>query len=75
MNGRLELFRNITGSSTQKVERMWREVKRFKIRYQGINSEEIDSHVSEYLWRTKNNITQSNAFPKAILLIRNCPYY
>ena len=63
-----------TGSHTQNVERMWREVKRVKKRYEGINSIDINDHVSEYLWRCRNDVKRKNAFSSALFLIAGCRY-
>ena len=65
----------VTGSHTQNVERMWREVKRIKRRYEGINRRDIDDHISEYLWRVNNGVNRSNCFAKSIILVTDCPYH
>lgn len=64
-----------TGSHTQNVERMWRELKRVRRRYEGINSIDIDDHIAEFLWRERNHVTRKNAFGNAINLIVGCPFY
>ncbi len=65
----------VTGVHTQSVERMWRDAKDVKKRYNGIPRKEIDSHLHEYLWRTNNQVNDSNCFRKAIELISCCNYY
>lgn len=65
----------VSGAHTQNVERMWREVKRVRRRYEGINRIDIDYHIAEYLWRTNNNVNRKNCFAMAVLLITECPYY
>lgn len=64
-----------TGSHTQNIERMWRELKRVRRRYEGIGRDDIDYHLAEYLWRENNQVTRKNAFAMAIILITECPYY
>lgn len=64
----------VTKTHTQRVERMWREVKRVKRRYEGIPHSQIDSHISEYLWRNQEQVNYSNAFEKAIKLISDTYY-
>ena len=64
-----------TGSHTQTIERMWRGLKRVKRRYEGVSREDIDDHISEYLWRKKKGVQHRNAFPEAIKLISKCTYY
>lgn len=65
----------ITGCHTQHIERMWREVKRVKKRYEGINSKDVDSHLAEFQWRERNQVTLENAFSKAVKLISETYFY
>ena len=65
----------VTGSHTQNIERMWRELKRVRRRYEGINRRDIDEHIAEYLWRCENGVNHSNCFPQSILLVSDCPYH
>ena len=65
----------ITGSHTQTVERMWREVKRIRRRYEGIRREDVNYHLAEYMWRETRQVNFNNAFAEAIILIGDCPYY
>ena len=65
----------ITRSHTQTVERMWREVKRIRRRYEGINTIDIDDHIAEYLWRSRNVLERSQAFGAAIILMSGCPFF
>ena len=65
----------LTGCHTQTIERMWREVKRIRRRYEGIQRIDIDDHLAEYLWRETKTVSHSNAFEEAILIITDCPYY
>lgn len=64
-----------TGSHTQNIERMWRELKKIRRRYEGIGREEIDYHIAEYLWRSSRDVKRDNAFAESILLVSDCPYY
>lgn len=64
-----------TGAHTQKVERMWRDVKESRKRYVGIPNSEVESHLAEYSWRKNCGVTRENAFRKAIELIRECNFY
>ena len=64
-----------TGSHIQTIERMWRELKLIKHRYQGLIREDIDYYIAEYLWRTKEEVEHKNAFTKAIILVIECPYF
>lgn len=59
----------ITKTHTQHIERMWREVKRVKKRYEGISCKDVDAHLAEYQWRERNQVTLQNAFSKAVQLI------
>lgn len=54
---------------------MWREVKRVKRIYEGILSNDMNDHIGEYLWREKFNVTEENAFEKAIKLISESFYF
>ena len=65
----------VTKAHTQNVERMWREVKRVKRRYEGINSKDINAHIAEYLWRDRNGVNMSNSFTKAVKLISETYYF
>lgn len=64
-----------TKTHTQYIERMWREVKRVKRRYEGINRNDIDAHLAEYQWRERNQVTLENAFEKAVQLISETYFY
>lgn len=64
-----------TKTHTKHVERMWREVKRVKRRYEGINRCDIDAHLAEYQWRERNNVTLDNAFSKAAQLISETYFF
>ena len=46
----------ITGSNTQKCERMWRELKKIKKRYEGIPRHRINSHLQEFIFRHNTNL-------------------
>lgn len=59
----------VTKAHTQNIERMWRDVKRVKRRYEGIPHSQVDSHISRYLWPTQEKVTYENAFEKSIKLI------
>lgn len=63
------------GTHTQTVERMWREVKRVKRRYEGISSNDMNDHIGEYLWREKFHVTEENAFEMTIKLISESFYF
>ena len=65
----------LTGSHTQTIERMWREVKRIKRRYEGISRQDVTHHLAEYLWRECRNVNHTNGLAEAVILIGNCPYY
>lgn len=65
----------IDGTHTQTVERMWREVKRVKRRYEGISHKDMDDHISEYLWRENFHVNPNNAFEMAIQLISESYYF
>jgi transposase-like protein len=64
-----------TGSYTQNVERMWRDLKRIKKLYEGVNRVDIDAHIAEYLWRANKEVDTENAFGEGILLITATEYY
>ena len=64
-----------TGTHTQTVERMWREVKRVKRRSEGIHNSDVDFHLAEYLWRCHFKVSNLNAFQMAIKLIAETYYY
>ena len=53
-----------TGAHTQTVERMWREVKRIRRMYEGVQRNEVSFHLAEYLWREVKSVTYKNAFEK-----------
>lgn len=59
---------------TQTVERMWRELKDIKRRYQGVSESEWKFHIAEYMWRFSNVICRNNAFIEAIKLIKNTDF-
>ena len=65
----------VTGCHTQTIERMWREVKRIRRRYEGIQRCDVNHHLAEYLWREARGVDKSNAFREAIIVIGDCPYY
>ena len=65
----------ITGSHTQNIERMWRELKRVRRRYEGISRSDVDEHIAEYLWREREKVNRENCFAMAIILLTECPYY
>lgn len=75
VNHSLNFVDPVTGCHTQTIERMWREVKRIRRRYEGIARVDVDVHLAEYLWREAKNVTKENAFREAIILIGECPYY
>ena len=60
-----------TGAHTQNVERMWRDLKFVKKKYNGFHREEIDSHLAEFLWRKNKKVNIKNCFRKALELIAN----
>lgn len=60
---------------TQTVERMWRELKDVKRRYQGVSHQEWKFHIAEYMWRFSNITYLNDAFIQAINLIRNTHFY
>ena len=64
-----------TGAHTQTVERMWREVKRIRRMYEGLQRNDVSFHLAEYLWREAKSVTHKNAFEEAIILVGDCPYY
>lgn len=74
VNHSLNFVDPVTKTHTQRVERMWREVKRVKRRYEGIPHSQVDAHISEYLWRTQEGVTYENAFEKAVKLIADTYY-
>lgn len=49
-----------TKTHTQHIERMWREVKRVNRRYEGINRNDIDTHLAKYQWRERNQVPLEN---------------
>ena len=75
VNHSLNFVDPLTGCHTQTVERMWREVKRIRRRYEGIKRVDVDYHLAEYLWREARNVNKSNAFAEAIILVGDCPFY
>ena len=64
----------ITGAHTQGVERMWRDLKEVKKRYNGVRREEIDTHIGEFLWRKNNRVEKHNAFRKTLELLAETIY-
>jgi len=59
----------ITGANTQKCERMWREFKEKKKRYQGIPRKDVDLYTAEFKWRNKIKIENSNPFLAACKML------
>ena len=64
-----------TGAHTQNIERMWRSLKEQRKRYNGVPSDEVDVHISEFIWRKNEDVNFHNSFRKTIELIRSCKYY
>lgn len=58
-----------TGSHTQHVERMWRELKFKKIKSCGISSLDASGYVFEYIWR-RNNISTLSRGQKLLRLLQ-----
>ena len=58
-----------TGAHTQTVERMWRDLKESRKRYNGVPEEEIDGHINEYMWRRNELVTSKNCFRKTLELL------
>lgn len=63
----------ITGANTQRVERLWKELKRINKRYEGIPRDQVQSHLAEFIWR-RNNINYNDPFLKAVELIANTTF-
>ena len=61
----------ITHVHTQKIERLWREIKRIKHKYNGLLRKDVDLHLAEFLWRRKN---QNNPFDSTLKLLRDTKY-
>lgn len=59
----------VDGTHTQNIERLWRDLKDVKKRYQGIPESEIESHVYEFLWRKSCSVTYKNAFEEALNML------
>ena len=58
-----------TGARTQRIERLWRELKEINQRYEGIPRDQVELHLDEFIWR-QNEIGDTNdPFLKAIELI------
>ena len=64
----------IDGTHTQKIERFWRGLKDVRKRYQGIPNSEIDSHISEFLWRRMRKVTINNCFEEAIYMLADVQF-
>jgi transposase-like protein len=74
VNHSLNFIDPITGAHTQNIERLWREVKKSKKQYNGVPDDQIDSHIGEFMWRTRAGVNLDNAFWKAIEMIREGCY-
>ena len=56
------------GCHTQKIERLWRELKNINKRYQGILRCEVKTHLAEFIFK-KNELKNGDPFMKTIELI------
>lgn len=59
----------ITNAHTQTIERMWRDLKDAKKRYNGVKRDEIETHIGEFLWRKNECVKKHNAFRKTLELL------
>jgi len=64
----------ISGAHTQKIERLWRELKRTKHRYYGVARNHTDLHLAEFLWRYRNIKDKSQSFNKTIELLKETKF-
>lgn len=64
----------ITKVHTQKIERLWRELKRIKHRYNGIPRNQIDLHLAEFLWRKKTIIDRDWCFFETLKLLKDMKF-
>ena len=60
--------------NTQKIERMWRSLKQFKVKSYGVSYEEIDGHIAEFIFRKYYKITAKNAFEYTLQLIKESSF-
>ena len=64
----------VNGANTQKIERFWRDAKKCKRLYEGIQRKEVESHVAEAVWRKNRRVNLKNSFAEALELIRQTHY-
>lgn len=58
-----------TGANTQRIERLWRELKKINRRYEGIPRDSVQSHLAEFIWRRNEVGENEDPFMKAVELI------
>lgn len=69
VNHKEEFVNYTTGAHTQSAERLWREIKRAKRRYEGVMRNEIPRHLCEFVWRRRAITPGITPFQAAITLM------
>ena len=71
VNHRRNFVNPTDGTNTQKIERMWRELKEKKKRCNGVPTRYLDAYCKEWTWRTRSIRPASSPFAAVIELVRS----
>ena len=71
VNHRHNFVNPVDGTNTQKIERMWRELKDKKKRSNGVPTRYLGEYCKEWTWRRRNIRDASNALAAVIELVRS----
>ena len=65
----------ITKANTQRIERLWRELKDFCRKKCGIPRKDVELYIAEFIFKYHNMKNQSENFMVAAKLIANTAFY
>ena len=71
VNHRRNFVSPVDGTNTQKIERMWRDLKEKKKRSNGVPVHYLDAYCKEWTWRRRNIQEKSAAFGSVVELVRS----
>jgi hypothetical protein len=73
VNHKLQFVNPNDGTNTQKIERLWLEVKEMKRKRRGFSIDHLDEYVAEFIWRHNVLRQSSNKFCSVLELAKLFP--